>query len=58
MRWHPISTAPRDDSEVLVYKAGVYAIGAYYGEPDQWVCERGIMTPTHWQPLPPPPEGV
>lgn len=58
MDWQPISTAPKDGAELLLW-TGVKQIVGFYFEDDfgEWV---GLYTgrqifPTHWQPLPPPP---
>lgn len=65
MSWQPIDTAPRDGSILgfspehgpLVYVARLYAqtgvIWEAQFDDDSWAGQ-----PTHWQPLPPPPEGV
>ena len=65
--WKPIETAPKDGTEFIVFRddAGVFA--ARYVEPSNDDGEMflasmygedltGDMMPTHWMPLPPPPE--
>lgn len=70
--WQPIETAPKDGTHILVYGdyyggsrryVAFWEVAAdIYG--DQWSCgapdEQGFYDyaePTHWQPLPPPPQG-
>ena len=62
MVWQPIETAPRDGTRILLYfpamdkgerifagpfAHGMWQIGVWFARPPN---------PTHWQPLPPPPE--
>jgi hypothetical protein len=62
MEWQPIETAPKDENDYLVCwaKSGnmmglaFQYEGKWYGTCDD--CECG--TPTHWMPLPAPPEGI
>ena len=67
-KWHPIETAPMDNSNILVfyksgdggswvgngyYEQGLWNKGEYVG----WVCEGEYnCQPTHWMPLPEAPE--
>lgn len=65
--WQPIETAPRDGSGVLIWnpssyqgKGGVF-VGLYFNTRDhgmQWICHPGYIRaePTHWMPLPAPPQ--
>lgn len=68
--WQPIETAPKDGSRILVYgEETMLAVvwGPYYDfKPVQgsekmgwtiWDADVGgeAIHPTHWQPLPPPP---
>lgn len=81
-QWHPIETAPKDETEIILRKgdrvtAGAwiewskhhsehhsttgeylgqveYDSGASWGSWDGGFCEDD--EPTHWQPLPPPPQ--
>jgi hypothetical protein len=64
--WWPIDTAPRDGSRVLLWQVNgphAYATTGSFreylpGAPD-WRGSAGTpFTPTHWMPLPEPPEGV
>lgn len=55
--WQPIETAPRDGKLIVVYTEGIVDI-AFYGAREHWVTfafNRG-KSPTHWIPLPEPPE--
>lgn len=63
--WRPISTAPRDGTEVLADTSGLGRVVVYWDdEESQWGAGLGYLdrgAPTHWMPLPPPPtsaEGV
>lgn len=67
--WQDIETAPKDETDVLLYRAvstigqlppivaawfddGLNGAGwASFDKPDSWI--DGV--PTHWQPLPEPP---
>ncbi len=63
VRWQPISTAPRDGREILIwvpeseFEPG-YATSARWGGA-HWEDNAGLPlwvdNPTHWMPLPPPP---
>lgn len=67
MQWRPIETAPKDGSYILcmsightLYKGVVQeAISMCYFN-NEWVAFNGdgdFHCPTHWMPLPTPPEG-
>ena len=59
MEWQPIETAPKDESEVLLWDDGV-ELGRWYENPHpwnsgNWWIQGGQVTatnPTHWMPLP------
>lgn len=62
--WQGIESAPKDWSEVILFDAeyDLQVTSGYYscedGGDDAWVtssCNNKI-TPTHWMPLPAPPE--
>jgi hypothetical protein len=62
--WQPIETAPRDGTDIIVYRPkfdGTYIprVGTDYWmtkllEPT-WARSRKDCPPTHWQPFPDPP---
>jgi hypothetical protein len=65
-QWQPIETAPKDGTRVLVFEATYGMAVAAWDSYWQWV-ERGAdyatevwgngtIEPTHWMPLPQPPE--
>jgi hypothetical protein len=67
--WQPIETAPRDGTAVLCWpfnysslfegKAEPEIVIGFFSENDWW-CESNVsktFDPTHWRPLPAPPEG-
>ncbi len=64
--WHPISTAPKDATQVVLFgHAGgtdTYAVGFWNSDKLFWQLDvngRFIMpNPTHWMPLPQPPENA
>ena len=61
----PIETAPKDGSSVIGFDPKYVAdeqVGqmSYDTYKDHWCWmdeDRERMEPTHWQPLPPPPQG-
>ena len=61
MSWQPIETAPKDGTEVLLCEplSGGYhfiVVGAFWRQLD-WITGGGRQVdPTHWMPLPAPPE--
>lgn len=67
-KWQPIKTAPKDDyvllwHPVMVYGEfqGMYCIGFWFEKERRWsnihrVQEKFDYYPTHWMPLPNPPE--
>ena len=69
MDWQPIETAPKDGTEILVWNevSGPYRtayqdrINEYEGRWPMGFCGRiGVWfpSPTHWMPLPKPPNSV
>lgn len=71
--WRPIETAPKDGTEVLLFKTfpsgePQITMASYWDYPGIEHWQRGwrtekckeqlsISNPTHWQPLPQPPSG-
>lgn len=61
--WRPIESAPRDGTDIIVYRpnfSGDYIpqVGVdYWGvkSPQCWRKSNSHTQPTHWQPLPLPP---
>lgn len=71
MEWQPIETAPKDGRELLVASTAQFGglwVARFrlplHGEPQnqthyvkEWRDSNGRWsTPTHWMPLPPPPQ--
>jgi hypothetical protein len=62
--WQPISTAPKDGRWLLVTWLGeAHRVEAmkYLPESNDWMWWEGdcaLDPPTHWQPLPAPPEAT
>ena len=69
--WQPIETAPRDGTGVIITDVSVLTpvSGAAWFYDGKWWCLEQMYrpypgddgcpwwgTPTHWMPLPPPPE--
>jgi hypothetical protein len=66
MTWQPIDTAPKDGTAILIHPAAGemrvvhWRIDRGYWSTDSW-DDGGYdadMHPTHWMPLPPPPEDL
>ena len=61
--WQPIETAPKTRKHILAIKGKTIKIVAWYpvlkewGNPQEW-GDDGTWKPTHWMPLPEPPEEV
>lgn len=65
MEWQPIETAPKDGTEFLAWRRGMFA-NCYrvprddcemwcFGGQSAAVEYRPSIKPSHWMPLPPPP---
>jgi hypothetical protein len=63
--WQPIETAPRDGEYFLAWNGNWRGLARFWepnyeGDPP-WVDETTqyiVPEPTHWMPLPEPPEGI
>ena len=64
--WQSIDTAPKDQ-EILVYtRPWGTIVASYSGEHGEWLSRMQVPVsikeeeelPTHWRPLPEPPEGI
>lgn len=61
--WQPIETAPKGGTTIIAWCVcpltgdGWIAADVEYWEPrEHWLgVSDGIVSPTHWMPLPPPP---
>lgn len=61
MEWQPISTAPKDGRDVLIFSNGLVRVGFYSSRADKlWSVwpGRALVSPTHWMPLPEAPLGL
>ena len=61
--WQPIETAPKDGTTVLAVLDGCMTTISMYQAKQEWILEhdgghdpRWPLKPTHWMPLPEPPE--
>lgn len=61
--WQPIETAPKDGTRVLLFRRGwaeSVSVGWWGGLWETWNVAGGITSefvhPTHWMPIPEPPE--
>jgi len=60
-QWRPIEEAPKDGTRILVFRKKETGyenqiIGIDYWNRPGWMKSRLRMPPTHWMPLPSPPE--
>lgn len=57
--WQPIEAAPKDATNILIYSVGFekHVIGYWNMHVDSWQAQKGVYInhPTHWMPLPQPP---
>lgn len=62
MNWQPIETAPKDGEYILVYAGRVtvawFSDGEWLDGMNHDGYEHETHSPTHWMPLPPPPEAA
>lgn len=64
--WQPIETAPEDEPCLIATKCGTVGEASMLLNDDRepvwfWAGDIAVHSnhqPTHWQPLPPPPEGA
>jgi hypothetical protein len=72
MQWQPIETAPKDGSVIYLYcprfncTRGSWKHDEYFRDEERWFSEDGDsestgyyyvpLNPTHWMPIPTPPE--
>lgn len=69
-KWQPIETAPKDGTWIMIYEPYgggqnvdlTHWIASWgdYGHDEGWIDQDDALVtrnPTHWQPLPTPPEG-
>lgn len=57
--WQSIETAPEDGTIVIIYEEGKAVSAFYDSSTKQWVETMDyyeVPDPTHWMPLPKPPE--
>lgn len=52
--WQPIATAPKDETRILLARAGVAAMHTAFWRGGVWHCGNlsYFNNPTHWMPLP------
>ncbi len=59
-RWRDIATAPKDGTEIWTYSPPAHGLKALYStcawHPDAGFCVCELRDPTHWMPLPIPPD--
>jgi len=64
MKWQPIETAPTDGTRILLRGMGGKIADGHYGQPDGYANPKQFVwpyihaNPTHWRPLPEPPESA
>lgn len=54
--WRSMESAPKDGTTVLLANGIHVCSGWYDATGAQWVASYGRTFPTHWMPLPSPPE--
>lgn len=55
--WQPIDTAPKDGTDILAYLGkGRVGVVCWWDSPPGWYSMKSAEQPTHWKPLPAPPE--
>lgn len=58
--WRPIETAPKDETRVLLARAGIPSMHTAFWRGGVWMCggHQYFNNPTHWMPLPEPPAAL
>jgi len=58
MNWQPIDTAPKEDSEILVWDNGFVWMAYWEPEDGTWnvLGYNMVIDPSHWMPVPEGPE--
>jgi hypothetical protein len=59
MTWQPIETAPKDGTDVLAWDGDSVSLVWWSVGAKKWAWGDFYLdapAPTHWMPLPPPPE--
>lgn len=56
--WKPISTAPKDGSDVLLYLPSTRQRVGFFSSKGEWQTSASFnkVTPSHWMALPKPPD--
>lgn len=58
--WQEIATAPRDGRSILVYAPPAHGLNELYSvcawDENAGFCIDELRVPSHWQPLPAPPD--
>lgn len=63
-KWQPIKTAPKDGTRVILSSANIVVTGFWSPSSSVWLCDWSAGNgdpkekPTHWQPLPEPPQAI
>ena len=58
--WASMETAPKDETEILLFSMGDIGVCYWRDDMDSWTWGLGnrFNNPTHWMPLPKPPENL
>ena len=58
-KWQPIETAPKGEQVLVLWLDGrAISSSTLCRYPHGWDWEHSVESPTHWMPLPEPPEPV
>lgn len=55
-QWQDIESAPKGGTRVLVYTYAHNTIDMAWHDGERWNTETLLISPTHWMPLPNPPQ--